>query len=210
MSFKYRFALALCLVITFLAAGQVLADEAVFGPRIPQDYFVTTGAGQTDLGSGIDPWETGAYDLALLQAGIENFNIVTYTSVLPPEAREIPLAQAKKNFHHGAVLETIMAAINGRQGDTLTAGVGRIQVRRKSDGKHIGGFAAEYRGHGSKEAAAKILEQSLKGIFDRRYDPAEYETYDQKLNLVSFVVKKKWGTALAAIGFVSYIFPRVK
>jgi arginine decarboxylase len=210
MSSKLRLLFALFWVLNLWAAGQALADEAVFGPRIPQNYFVTTGVGQTDLGRGIDPWETGSYDLALMDAGIENFNIVTYTSVLPPEAKEIPLAQAQKHFHHGAVLETIMAAINGRQGDVLTAGVGRIQVRRKSDGKHIGGFAAEYRGHGNKKAAAKILEQSLSGIFKRRYDPAQYEAYDQKLNLVSFEVKKKWGTALAAIGFVNYIFPRIK
>ncbi len=28
----------------------------------------------------MDPWETGSYDLALEQAGIEDFNIVPYTS----------------------------------------------------------------------------------------------------------------------------------
>lgn len=28
----------------------------------------------------MDPWETGSYDLALEEAGIEDFNIVAYTS----------------------------------------------------------------------------------------------------------------------------------
>ena len=40
-------------------------------------------------GGGTDPWETGAYDLALEEAGIENFNVVAYTSVIPPEATEV-------------------------------------------------------------------------------------------------------------------------
>jgi hypothetical protein len=35
-------------------------------------------------GGGTDPWETGSYDLALEEAHIENFNIVAYTSVIPP------------------------------------------------------------------------------------------------------------------------------
>ncbi|MBU7027873.1 MAG: pyruvoyl-dependent arginine decarboxylase, partial [Theionarchaea archaeon] len=48
----------------------------ILGNRVPKDYFVTTGYGETNAGSGIDPWETGAYDLALLMAQIENFNVV--------------------------------------------------------------------------------------------------------------------------------------
>lgn len=37
------------------------------------------GFGETDMGGGADPFETGSYDLALEDAGIENFNITTYT-----------------------------------------------------------------------------------------------------------------------------------
>lgn len=35
-------------------------------------------------GGGTDPWETGSYDLALEEAHIEDFNVVAYTSVIPP------------------------------------------------------------------------------------------------------------------------------
>ncbi len=60
--------------------------KLVLGTRIPKEYFAATGVGETDLGHGIDPWETGSYDLALEDAGIHNFNIVQYTSVIPQEA----------------------------------------------------------------------------------------------------------------------------
>ena len=118
--------LAIVLLIGLLLAPPALAGDKtlVVGTRIPQLYFTTTGSGQTDLGSGHDPWETGSYDLALLKAGIENFNIMEYSSVLPPESKEISQQEAKKYYHHGAVLETIMANVNGRQGDQLCAGGG--------------------------------------------------------------------------------------
>jgi arginine decarboxylase len=47
-------------------------------------------------------------------ARIENFNILQYTSVLPPEAEEVPYDDVKHLIHHGAALETIMANMNGR------------------------------------------------------------------------------------------------
>lgn len=60
--------------------------KLVLGTRIPKEYFTATGIGETDLGHGIDPWETGSYNLALEVAGIHNFNIVQYTSVIPQGA----------------------------------------------------------------------------------------------------------------------------
>lgn len=68
-----------------------------------------------------------------------------------------------------------MATINGYQYDHLCAGVGRIQVKKKSNGLHVGGFAAEYEGHASKEKAKEILHSSLMGIVNRRYNPDDYD-----------------------------------
>jgi hypothetical protein len=47
------------------------------GCRIPKDYFWVIGWGESDVGI-----ETGSYDAALTMAGIENFNVMLYTSVL--------------------------------------------------------------------------------------------------------------------------------
>ena len=132
---RLKSSLIACLIsFTLILAfsGQIFAeaiqakDEAswevypkVFGNRIPKDYFVTAGMGDTDIGPGDDPWETGSYDLALMDAKIANFNVMQYTSVLPPESREIPIAEAEKLFHHGAVIEVIMASVNGVKGNTL-------------------------------------------------------------------------------------------
>lgn len=45
------------------------------GCRIPKSYFICHGFGETDAGGGVDPWETGSYDLALEAAGIQDFNV---------------------------------------------------------------------------------------------------------------------------------------
>mgnify|MGYP001219926049 FL=1 len=195
------------------------ASGAIFGNRIPQYYFVTSGSGDTDIGPGDDPWETGSYDLALMEAGIENFNVVPYTSVLPPESVEIPIDEAQKFFHHGAVIEVIMASVNGEKGDLLCTGVGRIQVRRISDGEHIGGFAAEYEKRynstekisvdEAREEAEKMLNVSLMGECDRRYKSDEYEFFDESFKVNCFEVENHYGTSLVALCWVSYIYPQL-
>ena len=61
-------------------------------------------------------------------AGIQDLNIVKYTSVIPPESEPITLEEARPFLRHGAVQEAIMAKMDGVKGDRITAGVGRIQV----------------------------------------------------------------------------------
>jgi pyruvoyl-dependent arginine decarboxylase (PvlArgDC) len=192
------------------------AKPLILGNRIPQYYFVTSGSGDTDIGPGEDPWETGSYDLALLEAHLANFNVVPYTSVLPPESKEVTLEFAKQYFHHGAVVETIIAQQNGVQGDTLVTGVGRIWVSEKATGKAIGGFAAEFRKvHkgvqiSEEEAVAeakKFLEISLNGEVSRRYDPAQVESHGMTFETNYEYVDKAYGTSLTALAWVTYIFP---
>lgn len=196
-------------------AAEKSGDVRVVGNRIPLEYFVASGKGDTDVGPGDDPWETGSYDLALQDAKIENFNVTEYSSVLPREAKEIPIAQAQKTFRHGAVIETIMASVNGVKGNTLVSGVGRIQVRRKRDGFHIGGFAAEYE-KVHKEAvtlgeaeqlAKKLLNISLMGEVNRRYTSDEYEVFAETHEINAFKVTKKFGTSLVSLCWISYEVP---
>ena len=56
----------------------------IVGNRIPKDYFITSGIGQSDIAV-----HAGSYHLALKDAGIEMANIMTYSSILPGMATEI-------------------------------------------------------------------------------------------------------------------------
>jgi len=61
----------------------------IIGNRIPFEYFLTKGKGESDAYSQGLPYETGSYDDALNNAGIENTNVIEYTSVIPTEAKKI-------------------------------------------------------------------------------------------------------------------------
>ena len=107
------------------------------GVRYPTFAFITGGVGQADEGIPPQPFETFCYDSALMQAKIENFNVVPYTSVLPKElfGKIVPLNdQIVKQFKHGAVLEVIMAG-NGASRDNhkaIATGLGVCWARTKT------------------------------------------------------------------------------
>ena len=199
------------LSIAVLTTSPVLAASE-FGPRIPKAYIATTGTGQSDDGilSGTY-YEVFSYDLALLEAGIENFNVVYYTSILPPESYEIPLNSVRKSFHHGSVLEAIMAKAGGVKGDTVAAGIGRVWAV-DANGKFIGGLVEEYEYVYSQkkvdaETAKKDAIAQLTGSLDHALTIRGLKRKgEMKFNVTSVYIEKKYGVALAALGFVDFIY----
>ena len=117
------------------------------GTRYPTLAFQTGGCGQANDGIPPQPFETFCYDSALMMAKIQDFNIVPYTSVLPPElyGNIVPVDSVKDSFKHGAVLETIIAGNGARieEHKAIATGVG-ICWGKDDNGKLIGGWAAEY------------------------------------------------------------------
>ncbi|MCP4228793.1 MAG: pyruvoyl-dependent arginine decarboxylase [bacterium] len=180
---------------------------------MPTAYFATTGTGQSDDGIPPDPYETFSYDLALLDAGIQDFNVVYYTSVIPLEANEFhPTKEYEEEyFHHGAVLETIMAKAGGVKGDTAVAGVGRVWAK-DFGGKPVGGYAAEYEFVYNSEIDAKTAEnnaiaqltKSLDHILEIR---GLTQVGDKEFTTTSIYIEKNYGMALAALGFVNFDYP---
>ena len=70
------------------------------GTRYPTLGFYTGGAGQADDGIPPQPFETFCYDSALLQAKIQDFNVVPYTSVLP----DLPVPLEATAWFHMTVM----------------------------------------------------------------------------------------------------------
>jgi arginine decarboxylase len=199
------------LCLTVVVTLPLFADEN-FGCRIPTAYFATGGTGQSDDGIPPDPYETFSYDLALQAAGIENFNVVYYTSVLPPESYEVPIDTAKPYFKHGAVLETIMAKAGSVQNDTVAAGVGRVWAV-DAKGNYVGGFAAEYERIYSKQKVSP--DQAKKDAVNQLTKSLQHELSirglkqkgEMKFTVTSLYIEKKYGMSLAALGFINFIYP---
>jgi len=170
------------------------------GCRIPKDYFWTIGWGESDVGI-----ETGSYDCALTMAGIENFNVMLYTSVLPPEATEMAHLP---DVHHGSVLEGIIAVQHtDRPGTRITAGLLLANVYRTADRSRLGGFACEYAGNGTVDDADANLRQAMRELFARRYSSSLYSLELGKIVTRTFTPTKRFGTILVGIAFASYLSP---
>jgi len=170
------------------------------GNRIPCEYFITSGCGESDI--AIYP---GAFDKALKEAGIWNCNIITYSSILPKNARKV---EAIPKLEHGCVLETIMARQDGKAGETLTAGL--IMGWLYKNGERVGGLVSEYNGNLSEEEAREELKKRLNEMFKERCKEEDMELKDIEIHLRSFIPKKKWGSVVVAICFVSYEYPELQ
>jgi arginine decarboxylase len=197
-------------------------SQIILGNRVPYEYFITSGAGESDAGSDGLPYETGSYDEALTKAKIENANIVEYTSVIPTGAKEISREEGIGRMQWGEVLECIKAQANGPKGKFISAAVMTTSVT-DPNGKFLGGFAVEYSGSDDRKGAEKSMEDSITGIIERRgFGKIEggaklykdnttdkgYTIHPGKIFVYEGLkVKKHHGTVIATICFVSYKIP---
>ena len=194
----------------------------ILGNRVPYEYFITTGKGQSAAGSEGLPYETGSYDAALNDAGIQNTNVIEYTSVMPTEAKEISKEEGLKRIQWGEVMECIKAQSNGKKGSKVSAAVMTTTITDPK-GKYLGGFACEYSGSGTRKDAEVSLSQSIAGMIKRRgYGSikGELQIYKDNKTDTGFIIHpgkifvyehmdvvEEHGTVFAVICFVSYKFP---
>jgi arginine decarboxylase len=194
------------------------------GNRVPFEFFITKGKGESKAGSEGLPYETGSYDAALNNAGIENTNVIEYTSVMPRESKQITKIEGIKRIRWGEVLECIKAQSNGKKGSKISAAVMTTTVVDPT-GKYLGGFACEYSGSGTRNDAEQSLGESISGMIKRRgYGNILGETTlyaDNKTDTGYIIhpgkifeyehldVKEEHGSVLVAICFVSYQYFKV-
>ncbi|MFZ2151351.1 MAG: pyruvoyl-dependent arginine decarboxylase [Candidatus Absconditicoccaceae bacterium] len=173
----------------------------ILGNRIPRDYFITKGTGESDI-----TIHAGSYHLALKTAGIERANIMTYSSILPGIAKEISKPSI---YNHGEVMESIMAVVHGTKGQKIAAGIIFGRLYDKKTGKKFGGLVCEHNGEYNLSQIKNLLRASLNELYINGFDK-KYDLKQIKLITETFVVNKKHGTALVALCFTNYVFPIIK
>lgn len=170
--------------------------------RIPKDYFISQGTGESDIAI-----HAGSYHLALKEAGIEMANIITYSSILPAIATEIPKPKSR-SIVHGSVMETIMSVSTVEKGERATAGIIYGWLYDRETRQKFGGLVCEHQGSFSEIELRKSLRESLEELYINGFD-GEFEMSETDIHYIteSFIPKKKYGTALVSICFTNYIYP---
>jgi arginine decarboxylase len=116
---------------------------------LPTRFFVTSGKGINKVS------ELNAFDLALLQAGIGEQNLVSVSSVLPNGIRQVD----RERLPRGAITHAVLARQGGGEGEVVSAG---ISYGFRSDGE--GGYVAEGHLNGTQKALKEFLKWRMEEI----------------------------------------------
>jgi arginine decarboxylase len=173
----------------------------ILGNRIPKDYFITKGSWESDI-----TIHAGSYHLALQAAGIERANIMTYSSILPWIAKEIP---QPSNYNHGEVMESIMAVAHWEKWQKISAWITFWRLYEKKTWKKFWWLVCEHNWNYSLAQIKNLLRASLNELYINWFKK-KYDLKWIKVITENFVVNKKHGTALVAICFTNYVFPIIK
>jgi arginine decarboxylase len=119
---------------------------------------------QVTKGIGSGPTELAAFDQALVNAGVANFNLIYLSSVLPPDSEVIPTDKPIR--HPGEWGDKLYVVIAQKRtilrNQEVWAGVGWIQ-----DEKTKQGLLVEHEGHSENEVRSDI-EHSLNALAKNR------------------------------------------
>jgi arginine decarboxylase len=115
--------------------------------------------------SGTGPTTLAAFDAALLDAGIANFNLIRLSSVIPPDTDVIPTTgqATRATGAWGDRLYVVMAETRvDRPGREGWAGIGWVQDEESGKGLFV-----EHEGHSEHQVRSDI-DQSLAALVDGR------------------------------------------
>lgn len=181
-----------------LRSNAPLQGGLIIGNRIPKEYFVTKGTGESEI-----TVHAGSYHLALKSAGIEMANIITYSSILPGIAKKI---HKPKEIIHGAVMETIMAVANGHKGELVSAGIINGWLIDRETGHRYGGLVCEHNGNYTLKQLENKLEASLNELYINGFEE-RYALQNIEMHTSSLTPRKEYGSAIVALCFTSYLYP---
>lgn len=165
--------------------------------RIPNEFFITKGSGCSEY--AIHP---GSYHMALHDAGISQYNILNFTSVIPSTAKLVTLDDIDMP-PLGSELCTIMACAHGYYGEHISAGIIYAWMyTNESCEEKTGGLVCELAGYFDIEALEERLYAILKDLHERTF--SQYYLGEPNVSTESLTVDKRYGTALVSLCFVNF------
>jgi len=138
---------------------------------VPKKVFFTKGVGK-------DKEELASFEAALRDAGIEKFNLVTVSSILPPKCKIVSKEDGLKELMPGQIVFVVMARNHSNEPNRMIASsVGcAVPTDRTTYGylseHHSFGQTDESAGEYAEDLAASMLASTLGISFDinKNYD----------------------------------------
>jgi arginine decarboxylase len=159
---------------------------------VPKKIFFTSGIGRHSE-------HLESFEAALRNAGIEKFNLVTVSSILPPNCKIVSKEEGLSELYPGEIVFCVLSRISSDEpGDQITASIG---CAVPSDQNTIG-YISEYHGAGQTKTSA--------GDYAEKLAREMYQSWTEKDPLKTTHIaitaeadnKIKWTTAIAAAIFI--------
>ncbi|MCI0497147.1 MAG: arginine decarboxylase, pyruvoyl-dependent [Thermoplasmata archaeon] len=178
---------------------------------LPKKVFFTSGV-------GTHREQLNSFELALRDAGIEKYNLVSVSSILPPHCDIISRAKGLKMIQPGSVVHTVMSKNSSKEANRLiSTAIGcAIPLDRERYGyiseHHDFGVTKKDAGEYAEDLAAEMLASTLGIPFDV---DASYDMKREIFKIDGRIVKtrhvaesarckssEKWTTVIAAAVFI--------
>jgi arginine decarboxylase len=153
---------------------------------LPSKFFTTSGKATSAVS------DLNAFDVALINAGIGEQNLVAVSSVIPVDAKRID----RRDLPMGAVTHCVLSQMRGRDGEVISAG---IAYAFRKDGR--GGYVAEGHLHGSAACLKTELKnkmQEMSRIRDAEFGEVSYLVEDLRVPM------GEYGCCVSAVVFSEY------
>lgn len=149
---------------------------------VPSKVFFTEGVGRHQE-------EIASFEMALRDAGIEPYNIVPVSSVLPPGAEIVEPERGVKELREGMVVHAVLARCSTDTDEAIASSLG---VARGSGM----GYVVERCGRGDVEGTGMKAERVARELLDEA-DPDSFHVTAEARGQ-----RDVWTTAVAAAVFV--------
>lgn len=118
---------------------------------IPKKSFVTKGV-------GVHKDKLASFELALREAGIEKYNLVTVSSILPPNCKIVPRDEGLQELKPGSIVHCVLARNDTNEPHRLVASaIGTALPVNES----TYGYISEHHSHGEDEMIAGEYAEDL-------------------------------------------------
>lgn len=177
----------------------------------PRKVFFTRGV-------GIHKDRLASFELALRQAGIEKYNLVYVSSILPPNIQRVNVEAGISELQAGEIVHCVMAKIDTNEPNRLISAAIGIAVPKEQDAygylseHHTYGETEEISGEYAEDLAATMLATTLGIEFDVNAAWQEREqiykasgkiiTTTNVCQAATGAMDGKWTTAIAAAVFI--------
>ncbi|WP_456369325.1 pyruvoyl-dependent arginine decarboxylase [Geoglobus sp.] len=155
---------------------------------VPKKVFFTSGVGRHEDA-------LVSFELALRDAGIERFNLVTVSSIFPPQCEVVGIEDGLKELYPGQIVFCVMSReTSDREGEKIYASVG---VAIPSD-PSLHGYLTEYHGVYTGDDVGRKAEESAAFMLETAFGIKPAKTF----NITRVVEVRETTTVVSAAVFV--------